>query len=234
VDPDVHCNCARCSSCAKCERVRGGATGVPPVSHMTRIGSRSPPGPALFTPQPHLPSTSPLACFPAKEKRQTSPAFVCTWDLLRYVYPIGHISSTSHYCVPCTAETVIMPFDHHHHRPPPTPPPPHPHSRLLHTHHHGVMRHGSSAFGHPHFAHLAHPHIMPVFTTLAQRPGLQSLIVDLLPVLSTTQTYTRKRHRWPSWKRSKAANRRTSCCAVSHQSNTTIRHITVSQTRSQI
>ena len=140
---------------------------------------------------------------------------MCTWDLLRCAYPIGHNSSTSHR-TPCTAEAV-MPSDHHHHllhhhSPPLTPLPPPPPPRLTHTQH-VVMRHRPTIFfGHIQFAHTRTTPIPPTF---AQRRGLQSLIFDLLPVLSTMRAHTRKRPRRHCWKRSKAANRPTSCCAVS-------------------
>jgi len=177
--------------------------------------------PQLFFPS-HLPgSTAPsFSRRTQKEKKKNKTKqkqqvpYLCTWDLLRYAYPIGHISSTSHR-VPCTAEAV-MPSDHHHHllhhhSPPPTPPTPPLLPRLTHTQH-GVMRHRPTVFfGHIQFAHTR---TMPIPPTFAQRRGLQSLIFDLLPVLSTMRIHTRKRPRRHCWKRSKAASRPTSCCAA--------------------
>ncbi len=123
----------------------------------------------------------------------------CIWDLSPYARPIGCISSAAHRG-PCMA-AAVMPSDHHH-------------PRLSQTRH-VVMHH----YSHPSilFGHFQSMH--PVATpALARCPGLQNLIFALLHLHGTTRTPTRKRPRRPCWKRSRVANRRTSCCAVSHLS----------------
>jgi hypothetical protein len=137
-----------------------------------------------------------LALVPHRRSKTHVPK-PCTWDLFPYAYPIGPISSTAH-CGPCTAAVVMLAFDHHHH------------PRLLQTHH-GVMHHSCLiVFGHFQSVH-------PVATPpLARCLGLRSLIFDLLHPHQMTRMQTRKRPRRPCWKRSRVANRQTSCCAVSH------------------
>ncbi len=94
-----------------------------------------------------------------------------------------------------------MPSDHHFPR--------------LSQSHHVVMHHRSrtgNLLGHFQSVH-------PVATPpLACCPGLRNLTFVPLQPHRTTRMQTRKRPRRPGWKRSRVANRRTSCCAVSHLS----------------
>ena len=162
-----------------------------PSGHMTRIGLHA----------HSRPSHSPRLLFSITVSRRKYKSRKCTWDLPPYAYPIGSFSSTAHRG-PCTAEPA-MPSDHHH-------------SRLSQTHLYVVMHHHFR----PSAALLGHFQSMhPVATQiLARCPGLQNLIFALLQLHGTTWMQTRKRPRRPCWKRSRVANRRTLCCAVSHLS----------------
>ena len=127
----------------------------------------------------------------------------CTWDLPPYAHPIGCILLTAH-CGPCTAGAV-MPSDHHHH------------PRLSQTHH-VVMHHHSRPSALLQVVHFQSVHAVATHPMLARCPGLQNLIFALLQLQPTTRMQTRKWPRRPCWKRSRVANRPTSCCAVSHLS----------------
>jgi hypothetical protein len=164
-----------------------------PSGHMTRIGIHA----------HSRPSTRPACSRPSRSlaapRRKYKSRKPCTWDLPPYAYPIGCILLIAH-CGPCTARTV-MPSDHHH-------------PRLSQTHHVVIHHHSrpSALLGH-------FPSVHPVATPmLARCPGLQNLIFAVLQPHRTTRMQTRRWPRRPCWKRSRVANRRTSCCAVSHLS----------------
>ena len=147
----------------------------------------------IGSPRPRLPS---LVRHPCRRFESRTP---CTWDLFPYAHPIGRTSSAA-LCGACTA-AAALPSDHHHLRPRPSQT------------RHGVIHHPpcSRVSGHFQSQH-------PVATLMpACCPGLRNLIFDGLQLHRTvTRMQTRKRPRRPCSKRSRVANRRTSCCAVSH------------------
>ena len=126
----------------------------------------------------------------------------CTWDWPPYAYPIGHISSAAHGGA-CTA-AAALPSDHH---------------RCLRPRH-SQTRHGVVMHPHSYSSVSGHFQSLPPVATLtpARCPGVRNSAFDVRRPHRTTRMQTRKRQRRPCWKRSRVANRRTSCCAVSQLS----------------